>query len=296
VVDDDLKPNSFCVKINDAALTPARLIDAKQCLVNDTAERIPRSEDGNEGPAPVTNPASGQAGSLVPLRRKEWLEAAGLTTWNQIQFVTLSLAADLRRFGFCLVNRSVVRRHLDRFELAYPALVKAARNQNSDERITRLVRELNREQLSVRDLRTVLEQLLDRGLVKASFGNLRLHDEEDELLAFVRAGLQTQVMSAVAAYSRRLVIAYLVDGEIERGAVERPFSPHSEDAQVILDALGREMALLPATASRPHVLTSREARPVLQRSIEAEFPRVLVVAFDELPPNAVIQPIARLAA
>src|SRR5262249_6618592 len=135
-VDDDLKPNSFCVKINDAALMPARLIDAKQCLVNDTAERIPRSEDGNEGPTPVTNPASGQPGSLVPLSRKERLEAAGLTTWNQIQFVVLSLAADLRRFGFCLVNRSVVRRHLDRCELAYPALVKAARNQISDERIT----------------------------------------------------------------------------------------------------------------------------------------------------------------
>jgi type III secretion protein V len=284
------------VKINDLPLLPAWLVGATQCLVNDTSEGLRRFGRPYEGAVPAVNPGSGQSGAVVDLGGKDVLETAGLTTWDQIQFLILSLAADLRRHGFCLVNRSMVRDHLGRLEGAFPALVKAARGQMSDERITRVVRGLIQEQVSVRDLRSVLELHLDYGLIATSSADWQRHSNEGDLLAFVRAGLRTQVTHASAGYGRRNVVVYLVDPQIERRAVEQQFSPHNEGAEAILDALRSEIAHLPSTVTLPHVLTSREARPVLQQSIASEFPRVLVIAHDELAPNAVVQPIARLTA
>jgi len=67
---------------------------------------------------------------------------------------------------------------------------------------------------------------------------------------------------------------------------------HGDD---ILRALRAELAYLPPTALIPSVLTFVEARSTLQRLVNSEFPRMSVIAHEELPPGINVQPVARIS-
>ena len=102
-------------------------------------------------------------------------------------YFILCLADTLRRHGACFVDSKAALASIEALELASPALVKAARLHLSDERVTRVLRGLAAEQISVRNLRQILEALLEFD-VDARSG---------DVLEFVRASLQHQIADQV---------------------------------------------------------------------------------------------------
>jgi hypothetical protein len=291
VLEERLKPNSFALKVNHLPTLAFHGLRGTECLANDTADRVKVSLDVD--PTPTINPATGQPASIIDRAEQRRAEEQGLTTWNQIQFLILCLAERLRKHGFCLVHRSAVQEQLSQLERAFPSLVKAARSRVSDERITRILRELIREEVSIRNLRGILEHLLDYDLLtEASKRNSR--DELTGPLSFVRAALRRQI-GHKAGRSVQTIVVYLVDQHIEQLAAEQPSLALSTRADEILEAFWTEFRHLPPTAMVPNVLTSSQARPILHEIIALEFPRISVIAHEELPPDATVQPVARIS-
>jgi type III secretion protein V len=63
----------------------------------------------------------------------------------------------------------------------------------------------------------------------------------------------------------------------------------------IIDALGKELAELPADEPAPVVLTNSEIRRYLRRLIEVDHPQISVLSFTEVLSDVTIQPLARVS-
>lgn len=315
VPNESLKPNSFAFKINHLTMLPWVGLPSDQWLVNDTPDRLKLLNI--QGRAAL-NPANANECSLVGSSAQSYVEAAGLQTWNQIEYLVLCFSVSLRENGACFIHRQVVQDQLQQLEQAFPALVKAAQAKISLEPLTRVLRALIAEEIPIRNLRSILEWLVDydyvvinplhyillddRLPVSEPPNQARINNSLINLTSFVRAGMKRYISHKYTRGQNTLLV-YLLDPEIEEMLVERQvpradnqreqLSPNERNQ--ILEAVRAEVETLSPSSTRPVILTSIAVRPYLRELIAPAFPRMPVVAYQELAPDLNIKPIARIS-
>ena len=179
---DHLQPRQFAFKINHLTTLPWVGLDPGQCLVNDTVTRLALL---NVKGTPTRSPVTRSEQAIADLADQPVLVKAGLTTWNDLEFVILCFAATLRAHGGRFVDNASVERDVRALAMAFPALVDAVRASMPHEHITDVLRSLVREGVPVRNLRAVLERLVDYGL-----SNGQRPDDVGEIVSFVRSGIR----------------------------------------------------------------------------------------------------------
>jgi hypothetical protein len=290
VASDRLKPQCFAFSVNHCASLPLRGLGVDEHLVNDTAERLRATGLHAE---PARSPVTGQPNSVVGTEAEPRAKALGITTWNQMGHLVLCLAEHLRQHGWCLVHRGGLQPQLRTLERVAPALLAAVRARHSERDLTRLLRALVRDRVSIRNLRDVLEHLLDHDLGRETrtTTSSKLDPAVASAEARVRHGLGREIAYKAARGTNTLVV-YLLDSELVRVVTDAARAAEDEDR--VLHAVRTELAQLPPTAQIPNLLTGAESRVALQRLIASEFPRMTVVAHEDLPPGTNVQPVARI--
>ena len=310
VRNEGLRPGTFAFQINHLMTLPFLGLQPGECLVNDTAERLPLLDVQARL---AENPLTGRPSSIVDVAHKPTLEAAGLTTWDPIRFFILCFTATLRKYGASLLDHKAVDAQLEQARWSFPALMEAACARWPVEQITRVIRALASEEISIRNLRQILERLLDFDFRTPDSSRYLVLDDRPNtpggvdggsdtgaLVSFVRAGLKREIGHKYARGTNTLV-AYLLDAEIEALVSRQQKAPADDealderDSDRITEAIQTEIAFLPSTAQVPVILTTETARPRLHELMAAEFPRVSVVSYTELVPELNVQPIARIS-
>jgi type III secretory pathway component EscV len=314
VPDARLGPRQFMFKLNHLAWVPQVGLGPEECLVNDTPEALKLF---NPASVMAANPASGQPNSITNLEHKSVLEATGYTTWDQMGYLILSQAAMLRRHGECIVGRQFAEHQLRQLEGVFPAVVKTANSATSVAQITAVLRNLVAEEISLRNLRLILERISDyqfrddagRPVVvddaAAAFEVEKAIAEDDvaQLTRFVRAGLKGQI-GGKHSRGTNTVVVYLMSPAIEELISDYVSTEQSGNLNVrlagaqqeqILEAIRMEIRHLPPTAQIPCILTTSEIRHALRDTIALEFPRIPVIGYEEILPGLNIQPIARIS-
>lgn len=309
VTNEMLKPGSFAFKVNHLTTLPQLGLPTDKVLVNDTTERLRLL---NISGTPAINPAQGSECSLIDVEYQKIAERAGLTTWNQLGYLILYLGAELKRHGICFVHLQEVEKSLNRLGEAFPALVEGVKEISSNEKITQVLRSLIAEELSIRNLRLILEQILNYDYVIVDPSKYIVFDDclpipkepnetwsenVNNLTSFARIGLKTY-LSHKYTRGQNTLIVYLLDPEIERilSNHQREGKNLSENQHdQILEAVQVEVGALPVTSSVPVVLTTSDVRPYLREIISFEFPRLPVLSYQELSPDLNVQPIARIS-
>jgi type III secretion protein V len=161
------------------------------------------------------NPATRQPAAWVPEVNKETLEAAGLTTWDVPGYIILHLAAILRRNARDFVGVQETQTMLDQLETAFHAIVKEVVPKVVNVlKLTDILQRLVEEEISVRDMRGILQSLAEYGQVEADNVMLTEH---------VRSSLRRYISHKYARGTGTLVV-YLLDPQIEeaiRGSIKR---------------------------------------------------------------------------
>jgi type III secretion protein V len=286
-----LPPGAYQIQINEVPVVTGQAT-LGHILVNDTIERLKlMNVNGFE----AINPATRQPAAWVPEQHKEMLEAAGLTTWDVPGYIILHLAAVLRRHAREFVGVQEVQSMLDQLEKAFPAIVKEVVPKVINVlKLTDILGRLVEEEISIRDLRGILQALAEYGQVEADNVMLTEH---------VRASLKRYVSNKYARGTNTLVV-YLLDPQIEeavRGSIKRTsagthLALEPDIAQEIVQAVKNECGHLPPTAQRPVILTAMDIRRYVRKLLEYEFnPPFSVVSYQELSPDLNIQPGARIS-
>lgn len=285
----DLASGSYTIFVNEVALAHGSL-NQQQVFVNDTPERLKLL---GIHALPAKNPANGIACAWINQDQQQLAEQAGLNTWDAASYMVLHLSAVLRANAADFVGIQETQDMLKQLEQAYPALIKeVVPKAVSMYQLTDILRRLVREEITIRDLRAILQALAEWGP--------QLNDTI-ELTEHVRSSLKRYISHKYAGGQNTLIV-YLLDAQVEemiRSGIQQSSSSsylalEPEITEAILKAVRSEIGSLPPSAQVPVILTTQDIRRYFRRLIEVEFPALAVIAYQELSSEMNVQPIARI--
>ena len=244
--------------------------------------------------ATTPNPANGRMCAIIAARDSE---AVGSYTWDPVSYLILATAAELRRQSHLLVDVNSVERELAVLHELYPTLVLAALDRFTVGYLTRVVRILLTDRMSIRNLKAILESLLVTDLFDAVHRRDRLSDADHGALE-ARIAMSRHVVQRTGTLRAYLLdsllereIKALIDGE--NGAVdirESDLEARRERIRAVVSG-----ALEPARDEPPVILISGAIRVRLRRLMLDQRPDLVVLAFEELPRDMQIQPLVTIS-
>lgn len=282
VADPDLGGAGMAVAFRGIAGNPCVGLPPDRVLVNDTVDRLALM--GVEEAVATINPVTSKPGAIVPAQHASQLQDWGLTTWDDLEYLVLVAAGSLRRHADWLVDPQVTEQLLARLSDDFPVLVRAARKAVGIDQITIVMRALLAEGVPIRDLRTILESLVEHSLL----------DVETEPIAFVRTALAGTIAGGLARQSRTVVV-YLLDPRFETLVAESSDGFPGPAQSLLVEAVLDELGHLPPTAQTPALLVPDRLRLPVRRLLRGPVPELTVVSYGDIPSRFNVQPVARIA-
>jgi type III secretion protein V len=220
------------------------------------------------------------------------LKAAGIPYMDVHQVLTWHLAHVLKKYSSDFIGIQETRFLLDAMEERFPDLVKETMRVMPVQRVAEILQRLVSEEISVRNLRAVLEALIEWG-----------QKEKDSVLLteYVRVSLRRHI-SYKYANGQNILPAYLLSPAVEemvRGAIRQTsagsylaLDPSASKAIVanLVEAVGD----LAASSQKPVLLTSMDIRRYMRKMIEQDLYELPVLSYQELTQEVNIQPLARV--
>jgi flagellar biosynthesis protein FlhA len=250
---------------------------------------------GNVSPGiegqPTREPAFGMAALWVPSERAERARQAGYTLVDPVSVMGTHLSETIRRHAHELFSRQDAKRLLDRVAVENPKVVEdLVPKLLSLAVVQRVLQNLLRERVSIRDAVSVLEAL---GEAATASRNPIL------LTEYVRQAIRRAVVKPYLNRSGDLP-AWFLDPAIEQ-AVENAIQ-HGEQTshltlapQTIRDILNRVAARVPSPEAPALAITSSGARYFLRQMAETSLPNLFFVAHNEVPPGLRVQSLGTIA-
>jgi hypothetical protein len=224
------------------------------------------------------------------------------------------LARQIRNHAGAFVTTDTVHLSLILLSEEYPTLVDAVRARFDLAFLTQVLRALADENISIRDLRPILEALLllsgtttvdmsalivffpqTADLCPVAEGTTREDLRPADYADCVRMSLQLQLSHQYAQTENTLKVILLtrdLERRIQR-AGQNSFSDEEQDR--LIAAVWHEARPTPGRMMRVVLLTTFTVRRPLRRLIEKELPWLPVVSYQELSPDLTIVPQARIA-
>jgi flagellar biosynthesis protein FlhA len=231
----------------------------------------------------TTDPAFGMP--AVWIRRegdRDRALAAGYTVVDPITVVSTHLSEVIKRHAPELLGRQETRALLDALAETHPKTVEEATPKVlSLGEVQRVLQNLLRERVPVRDLTTVLEAITDAGTLT--------HDV-NALTEAARAALSRAITDSLSNEQGELHVLAL-DPRLEHQFAERLGLHGGAPTQAIDPEFGRQLlekiegAAQAAVLARPVVLCSAAVRPHLRRLTERFLPELSVISHAEVAPN-----------
>ncbi|ATB27854.1 flagellar biosynthesis protein FlhA [Melittangium boletus] len=229
----------------------------------------------------AAEPFSGRPISRVPLEGRARLEMAQVSVRSAGELIAEHLRSVLRVRVAGFLGIQEVQGLLDGLEAQAPTLVKEALQKVPLPLLTEVLRKLAEEQVSIRNIRAILEALVAP----------TTEGDASALAERCRQAL-SRYLSHKFAPSGPL-FAYLVDPEIEetlRSTGARGPAPAPERIAEILEGVKRI-----AAGGQTVLLTAPDVRRTLRKLCEGAFPEVAVLTYGELDMSLQIRPLGRLS-
>lgn len=277
-----LKPREYVIALRGVEV--ARWEMFQDHLMAISSEGSPRPLAGT----PTKEPAFGVAALWIPPALQNQALASGYAVVDQTSVLATHLAEVVKQHAHELLSRQEVKRLLDRLAESHPKLVEElAPKILSLGEVQKVLQQLLREQVSIRDLPAILETLLDVAPATKS---------PVTLVESVRQALGRALVRPLLSDSgglRVVTLDHSLEEELGRAftATPAPASPTALQppfARRILDGL-RQLAGEQVAVASPVVLCSTPARYYLKRLLEPFLPKLVVISPLEIPPVIEIQ-------
>ncbi|MBX7096183.1 MAG: flagellar biosynthesis protein FlhA [Myxococcaceae bacterium] len=227
-----------------------------------------------------TNLAGRAFVALDPAER-ERLERARLPVCTPAELLVEAIVHALSQRAALFVGVQEVQALVEGLEKSAPALTKEALQKVPLTLLTEVLRRLLREQVSIKNLRRILETLVS----PAAEG------DAGALADACRAGLHRQLTHQYSVQGQ--LLAYLVDPAVEE--VLRQAGPSLAVEPSTLSAIHQGVRRL-SSQGRGVLLASPDVRRGLRRLLEGQFPDMAVLSFGELDRELQIRPLGQLKA
>ena len=271
-----LKPREYVIHLRGVEITRWEMHE--DCLLAVSSEVNPPDIAGMA----TNEPAFGVAARWIAPALREQALALGYAVVDQTSVLATHLAEVIRQHAHEVLSRSETKRLLDQLSESHPKLVEElVPKLLSLGEVQKVLQQLLREQVSIRDLASILESLLDTAATNKN---------PVVLVEVARQALGRALVRPLLSDDGGLQVVTL-DAGIEE-ELGRAFSGQAPSASAalepsyirrILDALKR-MAGDELRLATPVILCSSPTRFHLRRLLEPFLPKLVVLSPAEVPP------------
>ena len=277
-----LKPNQYCIKIREATVGSYEILPDHYLAMN------PGIVDENIQGIETTEPAFGLPALWVTASQKEQAESAGYTVVEPSAVLATHLSEILSTHAGELLTREEVQRLLKRLKQTSPTVVdELVPNILSYGEVQKVLQNLLRERVSIRNLEVICEVLCDYGP--------RTKDT-DVLTEYVRHALARTICAPLVDENNKLRIVTLspsLEQEI-LDAVKRgeggeyiPVSP--QRSQQICENTAKAIQRLVLEGYEPIVVCTANVRRFLYRILERKLPKIRVLSYNEIDSSVKVE-------
>ncbi len=275
-----LSPNHYTfslkgVKVAESEILPGHFMAMDPGMVTETIRGIA-----------TTEPAFGLPALWVSSDKKDRAQIAGYTVVDCTTVMATHISEIIKQYSHELIGRQEVQGLLDNLSRSYPKLVEElVPNVLSLGIIMRVLQNLLKEGVSIRDLRTILETMADWAPTT---------QDTDIMTEYVRHALGRTISSDLAADGIIPVITLAKPAEdaIRNGVQHKETGAYLAIdpviAQRILDSIGRAIQLFDG-GSRPALLAAPQIRPFVRNLTERYYPALTILSHNEITPNLKIR-------
>ena len=162
----------------------------------------------------------------------------------------------------------------------------------SVQRLTDILRRLMREEISIKNMKAILEALAEWAPYES---------DPVMLTEYVRMNLKRYIahkfsngQPVLAVYLLDPAIEQAIQGGIRHAASGSRLALDPEVSQGVMESFRKAFGRIDMSVTRPIVLAQMEVRYFAKRLLGFEFPNVVVLSFQELPADVRVQPIGRV--
>lgn len=237
------------------------------------------------------DPTFGLAALWVTEANKEKAKMAGYTVVDAATVMTTHVKEIIKRSAHELLGRQDTQNLIDTYSETNPKVVEELiPGQLSLGQVQKVMQNLLREQVSIRDIGTILETLSDKATITK---------DTDGLTEYVRAALSRSISKSLRLDDGTLPVIVL-DPTLENrvaGGVQQTdhgafLALDPELAQKIIDAIRSNSDKFDMLNASPVLLTGAVVRMPLSRLVERFIPNLVVISHNEVSQDTTINNIA----
>jgi len=278
-----LEPNHYIIKIKGVEVTCGEIMFDHYLAMN------PGMAEGDLEGIDTVEPAFGLPAKWINEQEREKAEIFGYTVVDPPSIIATHLTEIVKRHAYELLGRQDVKKLIDNVKENHPALVEELiPSQMSLGEIQKVLCNLLKESVSIRDMVTIMETLADySGMTR----------DADMLTEYVRQSLSRAITKQFITSQPAKVIT--VDQQLEQKIMESiqqtdrgTFIAMEPDLiQLILSNLSFQLQKLINLGEQPIIITAPIVRLYLKRLTEQLTSDLIVLSYNEVDPSVEIESV-----
>jgi flagellar biosynthesis protein FlhA len=277
-----IKPNEYAIIIKGVEVARSSVMMGRLLAMNPGMTE--KTIDGIE----TKEPTFGLPALWITPAAKQEAQIAGYTVVDPATVITTHIKEIVKRQAHELLGRQEVQALLDKFKETNPKIVEELiPNLLTLGKVQKVLQNLLKEQVSIRDLRTILEQLADYASVT---------QDPDVLTEYVRQSLARPLTKQYQSQDGTLSVMILdrsienvIEGSIQKTELSSYLALEPSIAERILSKLKESIEDQgPKMESLPILLASPGIRMHLRRFTERFLPDLVVLSHSEVLPSVQI--------
>lgn len=278
-----LEPNQYIIKIKGIEVAEGNIMFNHYLAMN------PGTAEGDIEGIDTIEPAFGLPAKWISEDEREKAEILGYTVVDPSSIISTHLTEIIKKHSHELLGRQEVKTLIDNIREQNSALVEElVPKLMSFGEIQKVLANLLKEGVSIRDLVTILETLADYSLITK---------DPNMLTEYVRQSLGRAITKQYIPNKRAKVVT--LDPELEKLLMESIqqsehgsyLSLEPRVTQVILNNLSTEIQKLVSIGEQPIVLTAPIVRFYFKNITEQMIPDLIVLSYNEIDSDVEVQSI-----
>ncbi len=283
-----LRPNQYSILVHGSEVAEGELT-VNHFLAMDAGGATSTIEGSD-----VQEPAFGLPATWISVDRREEAELAGYTVVDAPTVLTTHLKEIVRQYAHELLGRQEVQEILDTVKDTHPVVVEElVPGALGIGAVQKVLQNLLRENVSIKNITTVLESLADAAPHEKDLTSLTEH---------VRSGLSRQLCEPYLLPGRILPV-FSLDQALETALLSQlqdangaqHLALDASEVQQVMEAIGRAIEQAAPLETEPILLAMAQLRSHLRALTEPYLPNLVVLSYNEIPSGIEIRRLGTVA-